>query len=174
MEGMKNILCVAAVAVLMGAGCLSSRRAGPLPAEPVFPAEIFKRPLKGPITILSRFGPRGKGHHTGIDLRVNRGKHDPVYASRDGRVVFLGRLSGYGKLISLQHSDGFYTRYAHLHYTDVKKGERVAQGQKIGAVGRTGRASTEHLHFEILTPKSRFLDPYSYLFGTVKKTSAAK
>lgn len=150
---------------LTAGGCLLSHRSEPPAAESIQPSGVFKRPLRGAITILSRFGPRGSRYHTGIDLRVHRRTHDPVFASRNGKVVFLGKLSGYGKIISIQHEDGFYTRYAHLHATQVKKGENVLVGQQIGITGRTGRASTEHLHFEILTPKSRFLDPYSLIFG---------
>lgn len=167
---MQTIKIVAILGVFFFGGCLGAGRQRPLEPETVSPSERFLRPLKGPVTVMSRFGRRNGRQHTGIDLRVNRRSHDPVVASRAGRVVFLGRLSGYGKIVSIQHQDGFYTRYAHLHYTTVKKGESVEAGQVIGAVGRTGRASTEHLHFEILTPKSRFLDPYPLLFGNRTKT----
>jgi murein DD-endopeptidase MepM/ murein hydrolase activator NlpD len=62
------------------------------------------------------------------------------------------------------HDDGFSTRYAHLKKMNVKVGQKVKALQEIGIEGRTGRATTEHLHFEILTPKQRFMDPLPYLF----------
>lgn len=68
-------------------------------------------------------------------------------------------MHGYGKLVEIRHEDGFSTRYAHLRRFRVQKGQWVKAGQVIGEVGATGRATTAHLHFEILTPKYRFMDP---------------
>ncbi len=144
-------------------GCLTGGRSVPAPPETRQASEKFNHPIK--ITkVLSNFGRRGGRYHTGIDLLGRRGGGDPVLASRAGRVIYVGRLSGYGNLVSIQHYDGFVTRYAHLKSASVKKGDHVNAFQKIGIVGRTGRATTAHLHFEILTPKTRFLDPYPYLF----------
>ncbi len=148
----------------MGSACLHAP--GPLPPESAQPSDGFQAPLRGSITVLSPFGRRGRRFHTGLDLRLHRGANDPVYAARAGRVDFVGRLSGYGLIVSLRHEDGFYSRYAHLKNTGLKKGQRLEAGGLIGRVGRTGRATTEHLHFEILTPKSRFVDPAPYIFGS--------
>ncbi len=63
----------------------------------------------------------------------------------------------------MTHDDGFKTRYAHLKSFKVTLGQKVKAGQVIGIVGKTGRATTAHLHFEILTPKSRFLNPRPFL-----------
>jgi murein DD-endopeptidase MepM/ murein hydrolase activator NlpD len=151
--------------LLSSAGCLPAGRHTqlPLPPEASVPSQKFSRPLKS-LTILSRFGPREGRFHTGIDLRGHRGGGDPVLASREGKITFASRLSGYGNLIAIQHPDGYTSRYAHLKKILVKKGQRVAALQEIGLVGQTGHATTAHLHFEILTPHSRFLDPYPFLF----------
>ena len=128
------------------------------------PSGKFTLPLKR-VTILSKFGKRSGSFHTGLDLRGRRGGGDSVLASRAGRVVLVGRQSGYGLMITVVHGDGFKTRYAHLAKALVKKGALVKEQQPIGIVGRSGRASTEHLHFEVLTPKGRFVNPEPLLFG---------
>jgi len=131
------------------------------------PSEAFQIPLKQ-FVILSPFGPRRRDFHTGIDLRGRKGGGDPVGASRAGRVIFARRAHGYGKMIVIQHADGYLTRYAHLKWIKVKVGEQVQALQEIGIVGATGRATTAHLHFEILTPARRFMDPAPWLFGKRK------
>jgi murein DD-endopeptidase MepM/ murein hydrolase activator NlpD len=113
--------------------------------------------------VISEFGQRGRRFHTGIDLKGKPRGGDPVLASRPGRVTIMTRLSGYGKIIEITHDDGFKTRYAHLKSFKVALGQKVQTGQVIGIVGKTGRATTAHLHFEILTPKSRFLNPRQFL-----------
>jgi murein DD-endopeptidase MepM/ murein hydrolase activator NlpD len=72
-------------------------------------------------------------------------------------------MSGYGRLVEIRHNDGFTTRYAHLKKMDVKLHQKVHRGQAIGRVGQSGRATTPHLHFEILTPKFRFKNPKDFL-----------
>lgn len=143
---------------------MAARR--PLPIDPhpdIIPSEPFGLPLKKP-SILSPFGKRGGRFHTGIDLRESRAGGETVMASRSGKVTFAARLSGYGNLIVIKHDDGFSTRYAHLKKYLVKKGQRVRRGEGVGIVGKTGRATTPHLHFEILTPAEKFTDPARYLF----------
>lgn len=81
------------------------------------------------------------------------------------------QLRGYGNIVVIKHEDGFSSRYAHLKKFLVRKGQKVKALQPIGIVGRTGRASTAHLHFEILTPKARFLDPARYLPGLKKRAT---
>lgn len=145
-------------------GCVTAPINRPPPPEPnIKPSAPFMLPLKKSI-ILSKYGPRDGRFHTGIDLRVSRGTNDPVLASRAGRVTQSTKLRGYGTMVEILHEDGYSTRYAHLKKAFVKKGDKVRSQETIGLVGRTGRATTEHLHFEILTPKHRFLDPYSYLY----------
>ncbi len=69
-------------------------------------------------------------------------------------------------MVLLQHADGYFTRYAHLRAVQVRLGDQVKALQEIGIVGNTGRATTTHLHFEILTPKRRPIDPAPQLFKT--------
>lgn len=100
--------------------------------------------------------------HQGIDIAGQ--KNTPIYAAESGRVLYVGReFSGYGKLIIIEHgSDKWATFYAHLNRFKVSEGQRVRKGQIIGLMGRTGRATGVHLHFEIryrLSP----INPLQYL-----------
>jgi murein DD-endopeptidase MepM/ murein hydrolase activator NlpD len=84
--------------------------------------------------------------HNGVDYSAPTGT--AVRTVGDGTVDFAGRKSGYGNVIQLQHAGGKSTLYAHLSRIDVRLGQRVEQGQRIGAVGATGWATGPHLHFE--------------------------
>ncbi len=160
---MKRIPGLAFLAYLcLSSGCLVYSRA-PLPPETAVPTGQFQIPLAN-ADVLSHFGRRGRRFHTGIDLRAHRGGGDPVLAAREGKVTRVQRMSGYGNLIEIRHADGFSSRYAHLKKIQVKVGQKVSALQPIGLVGATGRASTAHLHFEILTPAYRFCDPAPLLF----------
>jgi murein DD-endopeptidase MepM/ murein hydrolase activator NlpD len=106
----------------------------------------FVWPVHGSVT--SRFGKRGLiGRHHGIDIGARPGA--PIRAAAAGTVVFSGWQLGYGRVIEIAHRDGFATVYAHNQKNVVKVGDRVAAGTMIGTVGRTGRATSDHLHFEI-------------------------
>jgi murein DD-endopeptidase MepM/ murein hydrolase activator NlpD len=72
----------------------------------------------------------------------------PVRTVGDGVVEFAGSQNGYGNTVEIRHSSGRNTLYAHLSTIDVRKGQRVEQGQRIGAVGMTGWTTGPHLHFE--------------------------
>lgn len=84
--------------------------------------------------------------HKGVDYAAPTGT--PVRVVGDGVVEFAGRQNGYGNVVIVRHSNNRTTLYAHLSRIDVKRGERVAQGQHVGAVGATGWATGPHLHFE--------------------------
>ncbi|WP_422448401.1 peptidoglycan DD-metalloendopeptidase family protein [Thermoanaerobacterium sp. DL9XJH110] len=105
----------------------------------------FLWPAVGRIT--SPFGRRGREFHTGIDVANDKGA--PVRAANSGVVTFTGSRGGYGKLVIVDHGGGFETYYAHLNSIDVSTGDRVEKGQKIGAVGTTGRTTGPHVHFEV-------------------------
>jgi murein DD-endopeptidase MepM/ murein hydrolase activator NlpD len=106
----------------------------------------FIWPVQGSVT--SRFGPRGLwGWHRGVDIKAPRGA--PIHAAATGTVVFSGRQSSYGRVIKIAHANGLITIYAHNSVNFVKPGDRVRAGALIGAVGRTGHATTNHLHFEV-------------------------
>jgi murein DD-endopeptidase MepM/ murein hydrolase activator NlpD len=162
MRRLPMVALILALAILVG--CAAPRRK-PLPPEPgIRPSASFGRPLKA-YTVLSRFGQRGRRYHTGLDIRNRKGGGDPVLASRKGRVMRAQTLSGYGKLVEIRHEDGYSTRYAHLRRIRVRKNQKVKAGEVIGEVGSTGRATTAHLHFEILTPGYRFVDPEPLIRG---------
>lgn len=126
---------------------------------------VFKWPMKTG-TLTSRFGRRRKTCHTGIDIAAPIGTL--VRAAASGKVVFSGRRRGYGNLIIVKHNPTYSTAYAHLKARRVRQGQRVKRGAKIATVGRSGRATGPHLHFEILqsnTPR----DPMLYLPPTPKR-----
>ncbi len=105
----------------------------------------FIWPVNGKVT--SGFGIRNGRRHDGLDISGKTGT--PIKAAAAGKVVFSGAMRGYGKLILVRHKDNMFTAYAHNSRNKVKKGQKVRQGQVIGKVGRTGRATGPHLHFEI-------------------------
>ena len=105
--------------------------------------------------ISSLFGDRkhpilNKFHtHTGIDYAAPLGT--PIVAAGKATIAFIGRKSGYGKAIILEHNSRVHTLYAHLskYEPQLQVGDKVITGQIIGYVGRTGRATGPHLHYEI-------------------------
>jgi murein DD-endopeptidase MepM/ murein hydrolase activator NlpD len=109
----------------------------------------FQWPVDG--HVMSKFGKRRRRLHAGVDLKAPRGA--PVRAARDGYVIFSGRVRGHGRVLVLEHEDGFHTVYAHnsKHHVSVETdGERLIKaGDLIADVGASGNASTPHVHFEI-------------------------
>ena len=97
--------------------------------------------------------------HNGVDYAAPTGT--PVKTVGEGRVTFAGVQQGYGNVVQVQHSPEKTTVYAHLSRIDVRMGQPVAQGQKIGAVGATGWATGPHLHFEFKV-NGQFVDPLVY------------
>ena len=98
--------------------------------------------------------------HSGIDLVAR--KSTPVYAAADGTVMHVDYMKSYGNTLVVKHSHKFKTRYAHLKTLNVKKGDRVLKGQKVGIQGKTGHATGEHLHFEIWL-NDKHVDPFDFL-----------
>lgn len=87
------------------------------------------------------------GYHTGIDYGVGIGT--PVGSAAKGTVVQTGSGGAYGNFIIIRHPNGMYTLYAHLSRVGVQVGQRVREGQRIGASGNTGNSKGPHLHFEV-------------------------
>ncbi|MCS6987831.1 MAG: M23 family metallopeptidase [Sphingomonadaceae bacterium] len=85
--------------------------------------------------------------HQGVDFAAPTGT--PVVASAAGRVTLAGWSGGYGQVVEVDHGRGLKTRYAHLSRIDVRPGQAVGQGQRIGAVGSTGLSTGPHLHYEV-------------------------
>ena len=102
-------------------------------------------PLPG-AKVISSYGSRGGRGHSGTDIKTKA--NDNILAAFDGEVVFSGPYSGYGNLIRIKHANGLETYYSHNSKNFVKVGDRVKAGDVIALTGRTGRATTEHLHFE--------------------------
>ena len=109
----------------------------------------FARPL--PSASNGNFGARRvyngktKSIHAGLDLAAKEGT--PVQAAGDGRVVLAGDLYFSGGSVLLDHGAGLFTQYFHLSRIDVKEGDFVAKGTRLGAAGHTGRATGPHLHW---------------------------
>ncbi len=126
-------------------------------------------PTTGVLT--SKFGGRkisiGSSNHKGIDIGNSAGT--PVVAADGGLVIFAGKNGGYGNFVAIEHDDGAVTRYAHMRKLLVEEGQRVAQGQQIGEMGRTGTATGNHLHFEILPDGETRVDPVGLLTGELQR-----
>jgi len=114
--------------------------------------------------LISPYG--GKRRHAGIDLKTK--PNDKIVAAFDGVVTRSSPYYGYGNCIVIKHSYGLETLYSHQSKNLVKAGDKVKAGQVIGLTGRTGRATTEHLHFEVFF-KGRRINP-TVIFDCTKRT----
>lgn len=90
----------------------------------------------------------GSALHTGMDFQAETGT--PILAAAGGIVIVQERHPAYGNMIEIDHGNNLVTRYAHASMVFVKQGDLVKRGQKIAAVGNTGRSTGPHLHFEVL------------------------
>ena len=129
-------------------------------------------PVEGPVT--STFGERqdpfnGEGaFHAGIDISAPNGT--PVRATGDGDVTGIDLGRGYGKEIVIDHGHKVYTVYGHLLSIVALPGEHVIRGQVIGYVGRTGRSTGPHLHYEVRINNVP-VNPHKYLRTTFEQAS---
>lgn len=85
--------------------------------------------------------------HSGIDFKTPVGT--PILATAKGVVKYAGWKGGYGRLVEVDHGNGYTTRYAHLSAIKVRKGQRVDTGATIGKAGSSGRSTGPHLHYEV-------------------------
>lgn len=117
---------------------------------------VRRMPLTKPVEhyyISSKYGRRRdpfKGYwalHGGLDMAGVR--RTPVHTTADGLVTFAGRNGPYGRMVEIDHGNGFKTRYGHLASVLVKKGENVNLGDRIALMGNSGRSSGTHLHYEV-------------------------
>jgi len=113
----------------------------------------FAEPVSANVRRTSGFGYRrdpirgGSRLHAGMDWAGPHGTR--IYASADGVVTHAGWLSGYGRLVKIEHAFGIETRFAHLSQINVKVGQRVSRGDRIGGMGSSGRSTGTHLHYEV-------------------------
>jgi murein DD-endopeptidase MepM/ murein hydrolase activator NlpD len=116
--------------------------------------------------ISSYFGERAdpfdgtEAFHKGVDFAGSAGSN--VTAVAAGVVTWAGERLGYGKLIEINHGDGFVTRYAHNERTLVTVGQTVKRGEPVALMGSTGRSTGPHVHFEVLR-NGRQVDPLSFV-----------
>ncbi len=118
----------------------------------------FLWPVSGRIS--SRFGPRGRSFHYGIDIIAPSGT--VIRAAEDGVVSYSGWMSGYGRVVIITHASGLQTVYAHNSVNLVREGQRVRRGDPIARVGSTGNATCPHVHFEVRR-NGRPVDPLEFL-----------
>ena len=118
----------------------------------------FSWPAKGNLT--SGFGNRSGEFHKGIDVCAPEGT--PIYAADGGTVIQAGWYYGYGNLVIIDHRNGFKTYYGHCSKVNVSVGQTVERGQNIAAMGHTGDAYGNHVHFEVRL-NGTALDPRTYL-----------
>ena len=106
----------------------------------------FTTPTRGSIS--SRFGQRWGRMHRGIDIAAKVGT--PIKAADGGTVTYSGNRGSYGKLVEINHGNGYVTRYGHCSKIHVNNGQKVSKGQIVALVGNTGRTTGPHLHFEVI------------------------
>ena len=98
--------------------------------------------------------------HKGVDFAAPAGSH--VVAVAAGVVTWAGERSGFGKLVEINHGDGYLTRYAHNERTLVSVGQTVRRGEAVALMGSTGRSTGPHVHFEVVR-NGRQVDPLSFI-----------
>ncbi|MBP3539065.1 MAG: peptidoglycan DD-metalloendopeptidase family protein [Oscillospiraceae bacterium] len=129
----------------------------------------FIWPVPCSMTVTSRYGNRSDPftsetrYHAGIDIDGYGKDGQAVVAADSGTVVTASSNSGYGNYVIIDHG-GTKTVYAHMSYLAVSAGQSVTQGQTIGGLGATGRATGTHCHFEVYVGNSR-TDPAAYFSG---------
>ncbi len=137
----------------------------------------FIFPLMPPVFVTSPYGMRYHPisrrflRHEGVDLRAEI--NSPVLSIADGQVVDTGYGPVTGFFVTINHVDGWSSRYLHLNAINVRKGESVLKGNVIARSGNTGRTNGPHLHLE-LSQHQRLLDPMKVLFTTLASPNAKK
>lgn len=150
-------------------------RAGGVPMTPS-PQAQHRWPLANARAITSSYGYRNDPinqkmeFHNGIDISAPMGT--PVLATADGDVAGVNEDAFFGKSITLRHGDGTETLYGHLSAQDVLAGQQVKAGQKIGAVGMSGRVTGAHLHYTVKRDGVT-LDPMKLLNGNAPAVATA-
>ena len=103
--------------------------------------------------------------HSGLDISTDKGQ--PVYATANGTVQAAGWANAYGNMVVLDHGFGLVTRYAHLSRFNVRPGDTVKRGDVVGFAGATGRATGDHVHYEVLA-NGASLNPLRFLLDRIQ------
>ena len=130
----------------------------------LIPEEEYAFPLPGG-KVISPYGGRRR-HHSGVDIKTK--PNDTIVAAFDGLVRMAKPYAAYGNVIVIRHYNGLETIYSHNSKNFVKPGDRVKAGQPIALTGRTGRATTAHLHFETRLNGEHFNPNMVFNFSTCK------
>lgn len=134
--------------------------------EMLLTAAPLSVPVDGPYRRTSPYGrridpfTRRLAFHAGSDFAAYR--NAPIIAPAPGRVVYAGWRAGYGRTVEIDHGYGYRTRFGHLHSIDVRRGDAVETGQRLGGMGSTGRSTATHLHYEVWF-RGAHVDPEDYI-----------
>lgn len=124
-------------------------------------------PVPAAPLLSSKYGMRGKRMHRGVDIPAPTGTQ--IVAAESGKVIYSNnKISGYGNMIILAHENDYLTIYAHNSKNLFKEGDYVRRSDVIALVGRTGRATGPHLHFEV-RKNDVSLNPMKFLTIPAKK-----
>ncbi|GAB4230557.1 MAG: hypothetical protein OHK0028_05050 [Deltaproteobacteria bacterium] len=138
----RRAVALLGAALLSGCGYVSR---GPTPGDRLEGFQLLA-PVRG--TVSSPFGDRAGGRHTGVDILAPDGTR--ILAAESGVVAYAGNgYRGYGNAVIVDHGGAVTTLYGHLGTIRVRSGDAVEAGDVIGTVGRSGNATTHHLHFEL-------------------------
>ncbi|MFA6146692.1 MAG: M23 family metallopeptidase [bacterium] len=155
MIGRRRVAVLLLAALVSGCGSAARYR---IPGDRLDRIRLLP-PVQG--TASSGFGKRSGRLHAGIDILAPAGTE--VHAASPGLAVYAGNgKRGYGNAVIIDHGEGITTLYGHLATIRVQSGETVSAGAVIGTVGRSGNATTHHLHFE-LGVDGVAVDPFPYL-----------
>ena len=130
---------------------------------------VIRWPATGDVS--SNYGPRWGRFHTGIDIRANRGTR--ILAAAEGRVIFVGRLNGYGKTVIIDHGQ-YRSLYGHCGKIVARQGTWVKGGTHIAHVGISGNSRGAHLHFELRTRRDQPVDPIPFMEAKLLSSNAKK
>jgi murein DD-endopeptidase MepM/ murein hydrolase activator NlpD len=129
-------------------------------------------PIQNVSSISSEYGPRidpfnrRDSFHSGLDFQSSIGT--PIMVTANGRVLKANWDSNYGRLLIIDHGDGYLSRYAHTQDIYVREGDSVRRTQVVARVGTSGRSTGPHLHYEIVK-NGEIINPKEMLIGLTER-----